>query len=109
LRRSTGKRPSATRHLSERLRGAGETDPDIPLDDEAVRLRVEAILSERGRLTNAEIRRISGFSRAEALRMMQAMAEQGLVALRGKGCGAHYILRPRMRARRGVTRKPRRK
>jgi ATP-dependent DNA helicase RecG len=85
------------RALSDRLRGPGETDRDVPLDDEAVRLRVQAVLSERGRLTNAEVRRISGYSRTEALRMMRALAAEGLVELEGRGRGAHYAPGPHLR------------
>jgi ATP-dependent DNA helicase RecG len=79
------------RYLSDLLRGPGETDRDIPLDDEAVRLRVQAVLAERGQLTNAEVRRISGYSRTEVLRMMRSLAQERLVALRGSGRGAHYV------------------
>jgi len=83
------------RHLSDLLRGHAETDRELPLDAEAVRLRVEAILGERGTLTNAEIRRLSGFSRTEALRLLHSMADQGIVALRGRGRAAHYVRGPR--------------
>jgi len=89
------------RALSDRLRGPGQTDRDVPLDDAAVRLRVQAVLSERGRLTNADVRRISGYSRTEALRMMRALAEEDLVQLKGLGRGAHYVPGPRLGRSRG--------
>lgn len=79
------------RHLSDLLRGHAETNRELPLDAEAVRLRVEAILRERGMLTNAEVRRLSGFSRTEVLRLLRTMVAQGIVALRGRGRAAHYI------------------
>jgi DNA-binding IclR family transcriptional regulator len=66
------------------------------LDSEAVRLRVEAILGERGALTNAEVRRLSGFSRTEVLRLLRSMTAQGIVALRGRGRAAHYVPGPRI-------------
>ena len=78
------------RRLSDRLRGPAETNRDIPLDEESVALRVQAILAERGRLTNAEVRRISGYSRAEVLRLVRALQGEGLLDLAGRGRGAHY-------------------
>jgi hypothetical protein len=84
------------RTLSDSLRGPSATDRDVPLDDEAVRLRVQAVLAERGRLTNADVRRISGYSRTEALRMMRALAEENLVQFKGLGRGAHYVPGPRL-------------
>jgi ATP-dependent DNA helicase RecG len=84
------------RALSDRLRAPGETDRDVPLDDEAVRLRVQTVLAERGRLTNADVRRISGSSRTEALRLMRALADEGLVRFAGRGRGAHYLPGPRL-------------
>jgi ATP-dependent DNA helicase RecG len=91
-----------TRALSDQLRGPGETDRDVPLDDEAVRLRVQAVLAEQGRLTNADVRRLSGYSRLEALRTMRALAAEDLVRFVGRGRGAHYVPGPRLpAARRG--------
>lgn len=86
------------RHLSDLLRGHTETDRELPLDAEAVRLRIEAVLGERGTLTNAEVRRLSGFSRTEVLRLLRSMSEQGIVALRGRGRAAHYVPGPRLAA-----------
>lgn len=83
-----------SRALSDLLRGPEETDRDMPLDDEAVRLRVQAVLRERGRLANAEIRRFSGYSRVEVVRMMRSLAEEGWVRLRGRGRAAHYVPGP---------------
>ena len=64
---------------------------DIWADEESVRLRLIALLSERGRLTNAEIRRISGYSRTQVLRLMRSMRDDGLVEVRGRGRAAHYV------------------
>ena len=64
---------------------------DIWLDEESVRMRLLAILPERGRLTNAEIRRISGYSRSQVVRLMRSLREEGLVEVRGRGRGAHYV------------------
>ena len=64
---------------------------DIWLDEESVRLRLLALLPERGRLTNAEIRRLSGYSRYQVLKLMRSLREEGLVEVRGRGRGAHYV------------------
>jgi ATP-dependent DNA helicase RecG len=85
-----------SRHFSDLLRGPGETDQDLPLEDEAVRLRIQAVLAERGRLTNAEVRRISGYSRNEVLRLLRSLSEEGLVVLHGRGRAAHYTPGPKL-------------
>ncbi len=66
-------------------------DGDIWLDEESVRLRLLAVLPERGRLTNAEIRRLSGYSRSQVLKLMRSLRDEGLVEVRGRGRGAHYV------------------
>jgi len=87
------------RHLSDLLRGPGETDRDLPLDDEAIRLRVRAVLAERGRLTNADIRRVAGYSRLEAVRLMRSLTKDGVARLIGRGRGAHYVPGPKLVSR----------
>jgi ATP-dependent DNA helicase RecG len=76
---------------SDLLRGEHATDLDLPLHREAVRLRIQAVLAERGRLTNEDVRRLAQASRSEAVRMMKEMGAQGLVELKGQGRGAHYV------------------
>ena len=66
-------------------------DQDIWLDEESVRLRLLTILPERGRITNAEIRRMSGYSRTQVLKLMRSLRKEGLVRVRGRGRGAHYV------------------
>jgi ATP-dependent DNA helicase RecG len=87
------------------LRGVSEVARDLPLDSEAVALRVQALLRERGRLTNAEVRRVAGSSRAEVVRLMSALRRQGYAVLRGQGRGSHYApgpkLAPARRSRKG--------
>ncbi|MBI4801298.1 MAG: putative DNA binding domain-containing protein [Elusimicrobia bacterium] len=79
------------RRLSDLLRGQEATDHELPLDEEAVRLRVQAVLEERGKLTNAEIRRISGYSRIETVRLMHKLMAAGHAKLVSRGRGAHYV------------------
>ncbi len=83
------------RRFSDLLRGT-DTDHDLPLEGEAVRLRLQAVLAERSRLTNADVRRISGYSRREALRLLADLKEQGFVKLEGRGRGAHYRPGPKL-------------
>lgn len=64
---------------------------DVWLDEESVKLRLLAILPERGRLTNTEIRRLSGYSRYQVLKLMRSLRKEGLVRVRGRGRGAHYV------------------
>ncbi len=59
--------------------------------DTARKLVLQTI-SDRGSLTNAEIRRLIGYERNETVRFMRAMREDGLVEVRGTGRGAHYVL-----------------
>jgi ATP-dependent DNA helicase RecG len=80
---------SLPRPLSERLRGRGATDADRPLEAEGVRLRLLELLKERGRLTNAEIRDFSGYSRQQVLAIEKALEREGLIELHGHGRGAH--------------------
>lgn len=78
------------RHLSEKLRGTLATDDDTQIDSEAVRLRVLAVLRERGELSNTDVRRLSGFSRQEVLHLMMALRKSGDVVLEGRGRAATY-------------------
>lgn len=80
------------RPLSERLRGRGVTDADHPLEAEGVRLKILELLRERGRLTNAEIRDFSGYSREHVLAIEKALEREGHIELRGYGRGAHIVL-----------------
>jgi len=87
------------RHHSDLLRGRDATDLEMPLDDEAVSLRVQAVLAERGRLANADVRRLSGYSRTEVLRLMNRLRERGVVSPSGRGRGAHYVPGPKLTIR----------
>ena len=79
------------RDLAERLRGRAAVDAHLALDKEGVRLRILALLRERGRLSNAEIRRFSGFSRTEVYRLLKEMEHDGKIRFEGRGRGAHII------------------
>lgn len=78
------------RRYSEALRGTLATDDAVAIDAESVRLRVLALLREKGSLSNAEIRRLSGYSRPEVLRLMSTLREGKEVVLEGRGRAARY-------------------
>lgn len=90
--RGRGTRYELSRPLSERLRGRGVTDADHPLEAEGVRLKVLELLRERGRLTNAEIRDFSGYTRQQVLALEKALEREGQIVLCGHGRGAYITL-----------------
>lgn len=79
--------PGPARRLNAQLRSEDQNW----VDTEELKLRLLRILRERGRLTNAEVRAISGYSRAQARGFMAALREEGQVALVGRGRAAHYV------------------
>ncbi|HWP04081.1 MAG TPA: ATP-binding protein [Gemmatimonadaceae bacterium] len=85
------------RSLAERLRGRAAVEAEVPLEEEHVRLRIRAVLRERGRLSNADMRRLSGFSRVQVYRvrvyrLVKQLEASGEVRIMGKGRGAHIVL-----------------
>ena len=64
---------------------------EVWVDQESVRLRVLHVLSDRGRITNSEVRGISGYSRTQVLKLMRSLRSDGLIDVRGRGKGAHYV------------------
>jgi uncharacterized membrane protein len=64
-----------------------------------VRLRILAVLQERGRLSNADMRRLSGFSRVQVYRLVKQLEAGGEVRIVGKGRGAHIVPGPKSAAR----------
>ena len=78
----------AYQHLlseSARQRAAG------PLDQDSAIAMILEELRLRGRLANADIRQLTGFSRARVQRLMARLCESGEAQARGRGRGAHYI------------------
>ena len=79
--------PDPARRLNIQLRSEDRNW----VDAEELKLRLLQILRERGRLTNAAVRAISGYSRVQARDFMAALREEGQVALVGRGRAAHYV------------------
>jgi ATP-dependent DNA helicase RecG len=80
------------RDLAERLRGKARVDAEIPLDKEGIRLRIIALLKERGSLKNAEIRRFSGLNRSQAYRLVKELEAEGTIRFRDRGRAAFIEL-----------------
>ena len=92
--RGPGSRYRLPADVSDRLRGPEWTNLEYELDAEALRLRVITVLRERGRLTNAEVRAMSGLERVAAFRLMDSLRAEGLAEPRGRGRGAHWVRGP---------------
>ncbi len=97
------------RQFSDRLRGREETDFEASLDGEAVRLRVQAVLRERGKITNADIRRLTGYSRSEVIRLMRDLCARRIARVAGRGRAAHYESGPALEKPAGKGRRGERK
>ncbi len=66
---------------------------DRPLDQEAAAAMILDQLHLRGRLANADIRQLTGYSRARVQRLMNRLCQRGAVEARGRGRGSHYVPR----------------
>lgn len=89
--RGRGTAYGLARRLADRLLVAGMGGLDPALEEEGVKLRILALLKQRGRLTNAEIRFISGFSRIQVYRLLKQLEVQGQVRFEGRGRAAHVL------------------
>ncbi|MEW5807412.1 MAG: ATP-binding protein [Acidobacteriota bacterium] len=78
--------------LADRIRGRATVDSDLPLEKEAVKLRILTLLRTRGKLTNAQIRHFSGFSRVQVYYLVKELESEGKVRFAGKGRGGHILL-----------------
>ena len=65
---------------------------DHDLGPELARKLVLQTISERGSITNAGVRAITGYERNETVVLLRSMREEGLIELRGSARGAHYVL-----------------
>ena len=79
------------RDLAEQFRGRSAVDADMPLEEEGVRLRILTLVRERGRLTNGEIRRFSGFNRIQVYRLLKQLEKEGEIRFAGRGRAAHLL------------------
>lgn len=89
--RGRGARYDFRRNLATKLREKAALDAEAIIEDEGVKLRILSLLGTRGRLTNAEIRRFSGFSRTQVYRIVRELVGEGKVRFAGSGRGAHIV------------------
>lgn len=89
--RGQGATYDLARELAEALRGRDRVDAEMSLDEEGVRLRILELLRERGRLTNAEIRRFSGYDRLRVYKLLKRLEGQGRLRFEGRGRGGHVV------------------
>jgi len=68
-------------------------DAEFPLEKEAVKLRIITLLREREHLSNAEIRRFSGFNRTQVYRIVKELESDGRIIFAGRGRGGHIKLK----------------
>ncbi|MDK2563284.1 ATP-binding protein [Romboutsia sedimentorum] len=64
---------------------------DRSLDDASMRLTIVSTLKNKEKLTNAEIRQITGLDRKSVIKLMKTLEEQG-VKLKSAGRGSYYYL-----------------
>ena len=91
-----GRGKTTAYHFADRLAHLVSA-PDIEsdrlwLDTEQMRRRVLNALEEHGRLSNADLRRITGYSRFRVHQLMAELRRGDRVELRGRGRAAHYVL-----------------
>lgn len=82
---------SLRRDLSDLLRGRDATDAELALEEEGAKMRMLAVLRERGRLTNTEARRLTGFTRVQVYRLLKALESESEVQFMGRGRSAYVI------------------
>ncbi len=70
-------------------------DPDGRVADAAMREQILDLLSDRGTITNTDVRRLTGMSRFRALSLLRGLSADGLLRMTGNRGGARYIAGPR--------------
>ena len=76
---------------AERLKVQLLSEDQSWVDRETLIVRLLQTIRERGKITNSEIRDISGYGRARAQNLMATLRKQGHVTLVGRGRAAHYV------------------
>lgn len=71
------------------------SDPEVLAAEVAAREQVLDLLSERGVITNADVRRLTGLSRERALQLLRRLGADGLLRMTGSRGGARYLSGPR--------------
>ena len=74
------------------LRRHPEVEGQVP--DEAIREQILDLLSDRGAITNTDVRRLAGVSRFRALQLLRRLSADGLLRMIGNRRGARYVAGP---------------
>jgi len=86
--------------LHRRLSAPGHLERNRRIDREAAKTRVLSVLRQRAQknepgLTNAEIRGITHFDRAQVKRLMVELVQEGTVRLKGSGRASAWFCDPK--------------
>lgn len=82
--------------LSDRLARRHWTGPDRPEIAAAMRGQILHLAIDDGSLTNADVRRLTGLSRFQALDLLRKLCADGLLRMTGNRRGARYVAGPRL-------------
>jgi ATP-dependent DNA helicase RecG len=85
-----GRYYTLAREIYTLMKSSINYDKDKILDRESVKLKILSILKDR-RLTNRDIRQITGYDRQQVIRLMRELEIEG-VKITGRGMGAYYSL-----------------
>lgn len=82
--------------LAGRLARGHWTGPVRSEIDAAMRGQILQLVMDRGSIANADVRRLTGLSRFQALGLLQKLSADGLLRMTGSRRGARYIAGPRL-------------
>lgn len=91
-----GRGRGARYRLADRLARRHWTGPARPEIDPAMRGQILQLVIDRGSITNADVRRLTGLSRFRALDLLQTLSADGLLRMTGRRRGARYVAGPRL-------------
>jgi len=69
-------------------------DPSRPESDAAMREQILRFVMDRGSITNADVRRLTGLPRFRALGLLRKLSTDGLLRMTGRRRGARYVAGP---------------
>ena len=91
-----GRGRGARYRLADRLARRRWTGPDRSEIDPAMRGQILQLVIDRGSIANADVRRLTGLSRFQALGLLQKLSADGLLRMTGSRRGARYVAGPQL-------------
>lgn len=91
-----GRGRGARYRLADRLARRHWTGPVRPEVDPAMSGQILQLVFDRGSITNADVRRLTGLSRFQALGLLRKLSTDGLLRMTGSRRGARYVAGPRL-------------